>query len=354
TPVLAKYPQVISYSGHTHFPNQNDSSLWQGKFTSINTGSMRYMSFLDGYIENGSKQEFWNSDSGKISNAQFTEIDKNGIVRVRRINLDNGKELGSIIKDPYVFPTMESEADAVYTNEARSKIAGPKFESNTKFDVKVSTAYNSVAAIVNFGPAKATEDMISSYAIYIREKDSGKILKEVRSIAPYYLYDDPKTQMKESERTVYISTVDLESEKDYQVCVSALNSFDTYGEPLVYDFKAAKYSDKVTYDYNIKMLADFDNLQDGIAQGTDKNATDKLVAYNAEFGKSSNVKGITAGALKGNALVFEGITTSAKLEATLKLKNENPSYKQAQDPQMLSFFIDTTNAKSNTNKANLA
>ncbi len=36
-------PQVVLFSGHIHSPNQDPRSIWQGGFTSVNTGSMHYM-----------------------------------------------------------------------------------------------------------------------------------------------------------------------------------------------------------------------------------------------------------------------------------------------------------------------
>lgn len=36
-------PQVVVFSGHIHSPNQDPRSIWQGGFTSVNTGSLHYM-----------------------------------------------------------------------------------------------------------------------------------------------------------------------------------------------------------------------------------------------------------------------------------------------------------------------
>ena len=41
---LSKWPQAISFSGHSHSPLENEQSIWQGAFTAIGTASLRYVS----------------------------------------------------------------------------------------------------------------------------------------------------------------------------------------------------------------------------------------------------------------------------------------------------------------------
>ena len=42
TRVLSKYPNAIAFSGHSHYSLLDERSIWQGAFTSIGTGSLRY------------------------------------------------------------------------------------------------------------------------------------------------------------------------------------------------------------------------------------------------------------------------------------------------------------------------
>ncbi len=41
--VLAKYPQAVDFSGHTHHALTDPRSIWQGDYTAINTGSLAYL-----------------------------------------------------------------------------------------------------------------------------------------------------------------------------------------------------------------------------------------------------------------------------------------------------------------------
>ena len=44
TRLLANFPQAIAFSGHSHEPLTNEKSIWRGAFTSVATGSLRYLS----------------------------------------------------------------------------------------------------------------------------------------------------------------------------------------------------------------------------------------------------------------------------------------------------------------------
>ena len=43
TKLLSRFPQAVSFSGHSHEPLTNEKSIWRGAFTSAATGSLRYL-----------------------------------------------------------------------------------------------------------------------------------------------------------------------------------------------------------------------------------------------------------------------------------------------------------------------
>ena len=49
--ILAKYPQVVAFGGHLHFPLNDPRSIWQGAFTALGCGSVRYMAIEAGGYE---------------------------------------------------------------------------------------------------------------------------------------------------------------------------------------------------------------------------------------------------------------------------------------------------------------
>lgn len=44
TRLLSGFPQAVAFSGHSHEPLTNEKSIWRGAFTSVATGSLRYVS----------------------------------------------------------------------------------------------------------------------------------------------------------------------------------------------------------------------------------------------------------------------------------------------------------------------
>lgn len=49
---LEKFPNAVAFSGHSHYSITDDRCIWQGKFTSVGTGSLRYI-FSQYWRENG-------------------------------------------------------------------------------------------------------------------------------------------------------------------------------------------------------------------------------------------------------------------------------------------------------------
>ena len=43
TRLLSRFPQAVAFSGHSHEPLTNEKSIWRGDFTSVATGSLRYL-----------------------------------------------------------------------------------------------------------------------------------------------------------------------------------------------------------------------------------------------------------------------------------------------------------------------
>lgn len=81
--VLQKYPQVIDFSGHSHYAPSDPRSLWQGSFTAVGCGSLAaFMGNLN-YIE-GDKDA-----PGKTGGFRIVEVDKRGNVLIKLYDIEN-------------------------------------------------------------------------------------------------------------------------------------------------------------------------------------------------------------------------------------------------------------------------
>ncbi len=81
--VLSQYPQVVDFSGHSHYAPSDPRSVWQGEFTAVGCGSLSaFMGNLN-YIE-GDKDA-----PGKSGGAWLVECDENGNVRMKLYDIEN-------------------------------------------------------------------------------------------------------------------------------------------------------------------------------------------------------------------------------------------------------------------------
>ena len=89
TRALEKFPNAVAFSGHSHYSITDDRCIWQGKFTSVGTGSLRYIF-----------SQYWR-DNGE---------DHNGIVKQMRILPESKGRQGMLVKvydDRMVFVRRE-------------------------------------------------------------------------------------------------------------------------------------------------------------------------------------------------------------------------------------------------------
>ena len=50
TSIMEKYPQIISFSGHSHYPMNDPRSIWQGDFTALGCGTLAYFELEPGMV----------------------------------------------------------------------------------------------------------------------------------------------------------------------------------------------------------------------------------------------------------------------------------------------------------------
>ena len=81
--VLSKYPQVVNFSGHSHYAASDPRSIWQGEFTAVGCGSLSaFMGNLN-YIEGDQDAP------GNSGGAWLVEADAEGNVRMRLYDIES-------------------------------------------------------------------------------------------------------------------------------------------------------------------------------------------------------------------------------------------------------------------------
>ena len=100
--VLSDFPQVVDFSGHSHFPIIDERSLWQGEFTAIGTGTLSYAELgLNGVADEflfpigneGDYEYMERSGARDYGVFQIVEVAKSGALRITGYDIDSGSRL---------------------------------------------------------------------------------------------------------------------------------------------------------------------------------------------------------------------------------------------------------------------
>ena len=156
TKIFADYPQIVSFSGHSHYSLLDERSVWQGSFTAFNTQCVSYVELEKGK-ENGSIPPCA-EDSPMV---MIMEISSDEL-KIRRYNLAEEREE----KSPWIISLPLTPSEFRYTTEKRLAAAtAPVFpESATASGVKPTTVKTDGKSVAGFTFTAAEHpDFVHSY-----------------------------------------------------------------------------------------------------------------------------------------------------------------------------------------------
>ncbi len=164
--IFLEYPQLVHFSGHSHYPLSDPRSLWQGEFTAIGTGALYYVELTvedvrtvhpDGYKD---EAQYW-----------IVEVDADNRVRLLGIDLEEEKVLVEYILDNPADP-----ANREYTPEKQSaRSTAPVFAE----DAKVETEKTLGAVKLTFDSAKSTDGTpVYLYRIKVADSDGKEVYND--------------------------------------------------------------------------------------------------------------------------------------------------------------------------------
>jgi len=220
TGILEKYPQVVTFGGHLHFPLNDPRSIWQGAFTAFGCGSVRYMAIEDGGYEYMSGKTIM-KDANEFSQGLLIQFDRHCNMRALKMDFYRNTTIG----EPWSVsaPKRDKSHLLAWSHELkRSRNAAPAMSG---IDVRVDEDG------VNVDFPAATDDEFAHHYVVILTDADGNELKVKKILSDFYLADDP-SQMK-SGWSVPFGHLAAGS---YQVSVKAVDSWDAESESLVKEF----------------------------------------------------------------------------------------------------------------------
>ncbi len=176
TKLLKKYPNVVDFSGHSHYPLNDPRSLWQNEYTAIGTGSLKYVELTvddercvhpPTYRDCGT---FW-----------IVEADAEGNLHLSGIDCEAGEILCE-----YYLENPSDNKNREYTEEKqRSRSKPPVFSENAELSITEKDG----SFFAEYPKAFSTDGMpVFIYRVYVYDKDEN-IVSEGKTIPSYYLYN---------------------------------------------------------------------------------------------------------------------------------------------------------------------
>ena len=229
TPVLDKYSQAVTFSGHLHFPINDNRSIMQGNFTSLGCGSVRYMA-----IEAGGYEDMYSAtqmnDRYDISSGLFVQVDKNGNTRITRMFFSEDDMFDSPWEISY--PNAQKTHLEKYSLEARKNAnTAPELGEIKLTTGNVKNYGAGVAVTVTFDAAK-DDEFAHHYNVTVKNKDTGAIIINRNILSDFYRHAKRSDMKKEYSQ--FVGT--LKSGTSYSVTVTAYDSWGAKAEKTV-DYK---------------------------------------------------------------------------------------------------------------------
>lgn len=206
--VLKDYPQVISFSGHSHYSLLDERSIYQGDFTAINTQTIDYVELESGKF-NGSVpcDAYGESIAGETPSVMMLYADAEQVT-IDRLDALTGEKL----KYSWNIKMPCDKNNFEYTAEKR-KAANktPYFEADAsgKIYETVSSQGKKITNVV-FDSAK-DDDFVHSYAIEYYSGNGEKLKYEKTDYDGHVIIVNGKSQL--IDRTLYFSSFVLGLDK---------------------------------------------------------------------------------------------------------------------------------------------
>lgn len=250
---LKDYPQVITLSGHSHLNTNDDRSIYQKDFTSLNLGSMSYIESDHGYqavTEAGLAGRF----EFPVSQALFIEVYKNR-VEVERVALNadpgdvyEGGKWSAEPKPPFNSAGVttgekwvielkgetieEIKSNFKYTAANRNKVA-PQYKRNSKVKVE------NLDAVPNLTFLQAKDDqMVHHYEVKVTKEKNGFVAENLKVFSNYMFSPIPDN--------MNIPLEGLDGQTNYKVEVTAVDSYGNKSSSIQEAFKTGGTPPEIT------------------------------------------------------------------------------------------------------------
>ena len=229
--ILRKYSQAMIFGGHVHFSINSDTSIMQDGFTSLQCGSVNYMSNEDGeYRDSNAPVSL--VDRETVHSGYLVQVDGNNNVRIMRLNFGYKKE----IKYPFVLQSPQADGshllDYGWDRGSSEKNEAPVLAADAisiADDSADKAAGEKVTPRLTFRSG-TDDDQIHAYAVSVRD-DRGYLMETQRVLADFYKVIRVD-QMKDAWS--FTLTGKYYKGESYEIMLVAADDWGVASEPVTY------------------------------------------------------------------------------------------------------------------------
>lgn len=227
---LKPYPQVISFSGHTHYPLDDPRIIHQKDFTTIGTSTGAYL-----WLDAGRIQGEVPEGADVLNQALIVEVHNNKVL-IKRRDIHNNDWTG----EPFEISFPANKRNFKYTDARKDKQA-PFFNRDAMLSV-VDDKTTLTGLTVMLTQAKDNL-LVHDYKIVAKNAGTGEVSKEYLAFSEFYKDPVPNPLM--------LNLDGLQPNTTYKIEVHAL---DAYGNESRESLKAlGKTLDGVVKDVTITL-----------------------------------------------------------------------------------------------------
>jgi 3',5'-cyclic AMP phosphodiesterase CpdA len=169
---LKAYPQVIAFSGHTHYPLDDPRIIHQKDFTSIGTSTGAYL-----WLETGRIQGEVPEGADVLNQALIVEVYQNKVL-IKRRDIHNNDWTG----EPFEVNYPAKKTKFTYTEDRDTK--APFFTR----DAMISVVHDqTTAASLTVMLTQAKDDLlVHDYELKAINQETGEVEKEILAFSEFY------------------------------------------------------------------------------------------------------------------------------------------------------------------------
>ncbi|WP_416825476.1 metallophosphoesterase family protein [Ectobacillus polymachus] len=200
---LAEYPQVISFSGHTHYPLDDPKIIMQKDFTAIGTSTGAYM-----WLDSGRIQGEIPEGASNLNQALIVEVYNNKVI-IKRRDIHNNDWTG----EPFEISYPANKHNFKYTEDRDKK--APFFTNDAMLSI-VNEKTTVTGLTIMFTQAKDNL-LVHDYKVVAKNVETNEVAREFLAFSEFYKDPVPNPLTLQFD--------ELKPNTMYEVEVKAIDAF---------------------------------------------------------------------------------------------------------------------------------